>query len=88
VKPCQHEEMFTFGRKLIKVTFRDQASRAVISAVRMPIERLPETFDAGSELKMTGGHYTIVSADPATKIKAVDVGRLEVTVRKRDLPAA
>jgi len=79
--------MFTFGRKLIKVTFRDQASRAVISAVRMPLERLPETFDMGSELKMAGARYTIVSAEPPTKTKAADVGRLDVLVRKRELPA-
>jgi hypothetical protein len=74
--------MFSFGRNRIKVTFRDQASQTVVSSVRMPAERIPETFGAGSELKMAGGHYIVVSSKPATKGEAVDSGHLEVIVRK------
>jgi hypothetical protein len=74
--------MLFFGRRLIKVTFRDQASRAIISAVRMPLERIPETFGAGSELKMAGSDYIVVSAQPATKEKATDTGQLDFIVRK------
>jgi hypothetical protein len=76
--------MFSFGRQLIKVTFRDVASRAVISAVRMPVERLPEGFGPGSELKMAGAVYVVVSAQPDTRVKAVDIGTLEIIVRKRE----
>lgn len=79
-------EMFSFGRKLIKVTFRDE-SQAVVSAVRMPLERLPDTFPPGTELNMAGGRYVVVSAQPDTKAKATDVGQLDVVVRKRVSPA-
>jgi hypothetical protein len=75
-------KMFSFGRKLIKVTFLDE-SRAVVSEVRMPIERLPDTFASGTELNMAGGRYVVVSAEPQTKAQATDIGRLEVVVRKR-----
>jgi hypothetical protein len=75
--------MFSFGRKLVKVTFRDEASRAIVSAVRMPIERLPDTFGAGTELKMAGGHYVVVRAQPDTKAGALDAGQVEVIVRQR-----
>jgi len=80
--------VFSFGRKLIKVTFREQGTGIVISAVRMPIERLPDTFGAGTELKMAGASYVVVAAQPDTKAKALDIGQIEVLVRKRDATAA
>lgn len=75
--------MFSIGRRIIRVTFRDQASQAVVSAVRMPLQHLPDTFGAGTELKMAGGHYVVVSAQPPTKDKAADLGRLEILVRRQ-----
>ena len=68
--------MFSFGRKIIKVTFRDHASGAIISAVRMPLVDLPDTFGAGSELKMAGGRYVVVGAVPPSKAEAADTGQL------------
>jgi len=54
----------------------------------MPIERLPDTFGAGTELKMAGASYVVVAAQPDTKAKALDIGQIEVLVRKRDATAA
>jgi|GEM_PF-3193291 len=79
--------MFSFGRKLIKVTFREQGTRTIISAVRMPSERLPDSFGPGTELKMAGANYLVVAAQPDTKAKALDSGQVEVLVRRRDAPA-
>jgi hypothetical protein len=53
----------------------------------MPSERLPDTFGAGTELKMAGGHYVVVRAQPDTRAAALDTGQVEVIVRPRGVTA-
>jgi hypothetical protein len=75
--------MFNFGRRVISVTFFDQASGAIISSARMPIERLPATFAVNLELKMAGATYVVVSAEPSTKAEFYASKQLKVVLRKR-----
>jgi hypothetical protein len=75
--------MFGFSRRIVLVTFVEHATTSVISSVRMPLERLPEAFTDGTELKMEGAEYVVVRATPPTKPEFTKTRRLVVLVRKR-----
>jgi hypothetical protein len=75
--------MFNFGRRIISVTFYDQATGTIVSSSRMPLERLPETFAVDTELKMAGASYVVVSAVPPTKAEFSAGKQLKVVLRKR-----
>ena len=75
--------MFNFGRRIVTVTFVDQASGQTISSSRMPVDRLPDTFAGETELKMAGANYFVVSAEPSTKAEFSATNRLKVLLRKR-----
>lgn len=75
--------MFNFGRRIVRVTFFEQASGAIISSSRMPLERLPETFGVDTELKMAGASYVVVRAEPPTKAEFSASNELKVIVKKR-----
>jgi hypothetical protein len=74
--------MFHFGQRIIRVTFVDQPSGAVISTVRMPLERLPEAFAIDTRLAMAGESYLVVRAEPPTKPQFAATKQLTVFVRK------
>lgn len=65
------------------VTFFDQGTGAIISSVRMPIERLPDTFATDFELKMAGADYLVMKADPPTKREFAATRQLKVVLRRR-----
>ena len=75
--------MFNFGRRVVTVTFVEESTGALISSSRMPVERLPETFTADFELKMSGAHYVVVKAEPPNKDAFSATKQLKVTVRKK-----
>jgi hypothetical protein len=75
--------MFNYRRKIVSVTFFDQATRTIISSSRMPLERLPETFAVDTELKMNDAAYVVVSATPRTKEEFAKTKELKVVLRKR-----
>ena len=75
--------MFNFGRRIVKVTFFDQASGTIISSSRMPLERLPETFEVDTQLEMAGDSYIVVRAEPPTKAEFSSTNELKVIVRRR-----
>lgn len=75
--------MFNFGRRIVQVTFFDQASGGIISSARMPVERLPESFAIDTELKMDGASYSVVRAEPPTKPEFSATKQLKVVLRKR-----
>lgn len=77
--------MFNFGRRIIRVTFVDDASGAIISSSRMPLERLPEQFGVHTELKMAGEAYIVLKAEPPTKSDFARTNQLKVLLRKRVL---
>jgi hypothetical protein len=74
--------MFNFGRRIIRVTFINDVSRAIISTVRMPLERLPTSFAADQALKMAGKTYVVLRADPPTKAEFAGSKDLKVFVRE------
>ena len=75
--------MFNFGRRIVRVTFVDRTSGAVISQVRMPVGRLPETFTKDTVLKMAGDTYVVSRAEPPTKVEFSASNQLKVFVLKR-----
>ncbi len=75
--------MFNFTNRIVSVTFVDEATSTTISSVRMPLERLPETFAVNTDLKMNGAVYLVVSATPPTKEDFARTRQLKVVLRKR-----
>jgi len=63
--------MFGFSRRIVLVTFVEHATSKVISSVRMPLERLPEAFTDGTELKMEGAEYVVARATPQRRAEAL-----------------
>jgi hypothetical protein len=78
--------MFGFARRYIPVTFVDEASGKIISSVKMPLERLPETFVADTELNLAGARYVVVRAEPNTKEEFKRTRQLKVALRKQAGP--
>lgn len=74
--------MFNFGRRIVKVTFFEHPSGRLISSARMPVDRLPETFEVDTELKMAGATFVVVRAEPPTKAEFSATNQLKVVVRK------
>jgi hypothetical protein len=74
--------VFGFARRYIPVTFVDDASGKIISSVKMPLERLPETFVADSEMNMGGVRYVVVRAEPNTKEEFKRTRQLKVSLRR------
>jgi hypothetical protein len=75
--------MLNIGRRIISVTFVEQASGTIISPVRQPLERLPATFAPDQELKMAGKTYIALTVRPPTKAEFADTKALKVLLRER-----
>ena len=73
--------MLNFGLRIVTVTFLDEATGAVISSSRMPLDRLPERFGNDLELKMNGALYKVVRADPPTWERTSGIKQLKVVLR-------
>jgi hypothetical protein len=78
--------MFGFARRYITVTFFDETSGALVSSVKMPFDRLPDTFVANTELNMDGARYVVVRAVPSTKEEFKKTRLLKVSLRRLAVP--
>lgn len=68
---------------IIAVEFLNEGTGAVIAASRVPVIQLPDTFAIATELDLSGEHYVVVSAEPATKAEFARTGKLTVRLRER-----
>jgi hypothetical protein len=66
----------------ISVTFIDDASATTMAARDLPVANLPETFELETTLHLGDDDWTVVSAQPPTKLEFTGSGRLVLRLRK------
>jgi len=75
-------------KRPIPVTFTEEGTGRTIATWRVPLDKLPETFEPNLRLNMGGGHYVVVAASPPTRTKAAEVRQLTVVVRAAPKPGS
>jgi len=68
--------------KTVAVTFVDVATGKQIAASNMPVEQLPDTFSLDTKLDLAGEPYSVVSAEPVTKVEFAKTKRLSVGLHR------
>ena len=69
--------------RVIHVLYLDAATGAAISQSMVPIEKLPDSFEADTTVHMDGrGDFNVVSADPITAAQFRRTGKLRLTLRR------
>lgn len=66
----------------ISVTFIDDTSSATMATLDLPIANLPETFELETTLHLGDDDWTVVSAQPHTKLEFTGSGKLVLRLRK------
>jgi hypothetical protein len=66
----------------ISVKLIDEATGDTVAVSQMPASQLPETFAIDTSLAVAGQRYTVVRAEPATRVEFVREGRLTLFLRK------
>lgn len=67
---------------MIRVSFIDADSQAVVGEVNLEPEQLPESFSHNTMLEMAGTDWHVVRAEPMTRVEYIASGRLRLFVRK------
>jgi hypothetical protein len=70
------------ARSTISVSFIDDSSSATLAALDLPIANLPDTFGLETTLHLGDDDWTVVSAQPRTKLEFVGSGKLDLRLRK------
>jgi hypothetical protein len=70
---------------LIRVTFIDAASDACFARTEMPVEQLPESFEARTTLNLEDQDWEVVRAVPITRAEFEKSGELHLTLSKLTL---
>jgi hypothetical protein len=68
-------------KKPISVSFEEEGTGRVIATWRIPLDKVPETFQPGLRLKMGGENYVVVAANPPTRALAAERRQLKVLIR-------
>ncbi len=66
----------------IVVTLLDEATGERLAVSNIPAADLPETFAVDTRLSIAQQQYTVVRAEPPTKVQFTSSGRLNLTLRK------
>jgi hypothetical protein len=66
----------------ITVRFFEEGQPTPFVESDIPLDRLPETFEAHTDLDISGTQYVVVRAEPETKAAFSQMNRLDITVRK------
>jgi hypothetical protein len=75
-------------KKPISVTFEEEGTGRVVATWRVPLDRVPETFQPDLRLNMGGEHYVVVRANPPTRALAAERRQLKVVIRVAPRPAS
>lgn len=67
---------------MIRVELVDAGTGQVIARAELPVEQLPESFEADTTLHLGGDDWSVESAEPMTRAEYVASGKLRVVMRK------
>lgn len=73
------------GDPVIRVVFVDAMTGQEISRTRMPLSRLPETFEIATQVQIGADAWSIVGADPPTSAQFAATGRLRLLLARGQL---
>ena len=69
-------------RDAVHVEYFDADTAARTGQVMMPIDKLPQSFEADTTLKRNGRDYAVVRADPVTAEEFRRTGKLRLVIRE------
>ena len=69
----------------VSVTLIDDAASSTMATVDLPIANLPETFELETTLHLGDNEWTVVSAEPRTKLEFASSGKLILRLRKIEM---
>jgi hypothetical protein len=72
-------------RRKVKVTLIDDATGAVLATTDMPPDDLPESFENETMLEIGGAKWSVIHAEPQTRVEYSKSGSLVLRLRKIEL---